>query len=73
MVESWRRYGVPRPWPTVRLVVVAGASLTAGLVFVDLPGGLQVVAGVVAAGVASLIVLPELRALARVRTHPVAG
>jgi peptidoglycan biosynthesis protein MviN/MurJ (putative lipid II flippase) len=73
MVESWRRYGVPRPWPTVRLVVVAAASLTAGLLFVDLPSGLQVVAGVVAAGVASLIVLPELRALARVRTHPVAG
>lgn len=73
MIDSWRRYRAPGGWLVIRVSVVAGACLTAGLLLADLPDGMEVVAALVAALVAAIVVFPELRALFRVRADQVTG
>jgi O-antigen/teichoic acid export membrane protein len=73
MIESWRRYGAPGAWLVARVTVVAIAGLATALAVSDSAKVPQVVAGVIAALIAAIVVLPELRSLARTRTRPVAG
>ena len=73
MAVSWRRYGAPGGWMVTRLGLVAAVALALGLIVVDAPYGVGVLIGVAAAGVAAIAVLPELRALLRMRAGVVAG
>lgn len=73
MVEAWRRHGGPGVWPALRMVAVGTAGLLVALQLTSQPTATQVVAGVLAAVLAGLAIVPELRALARVRRVEAVG
>jgi O-antigen/teichoic acid export membrane protein len=67
LAASWRRLGDPRPGMVFRVTLTAAAALVGGLLVVHSSTSVQVMVGVLAAGVAALAVFPELRSLARGR------
>lgn len=73
VIESWRRYRAPGASLMIRLMLVAGGALLAGVLLGHLSGGLELMVGLVAAGAAAAVVFPELRVLARMRFGRVAS
>ncbi len=71
MVEAARRHGVPGGWFAARVLVVAGGGLAVALLVVHARIGFQLAVGCGLAAVAAVAVIPELRALLRLR--PVRG